>query len=150
MLLLLFQLDQHRYALDARRIVELLPMVELMEVAHAPAGVAGLFNYRGTPVPAIDLSQVILGRPAQLRLHTRIVLVNLADDGGAPHLVGLIAERATQTLRRERDDFVASGMAVPHQGAVAADADGFTQWIELEQLVPEALRAQLVRPVARS
>jgi chemotaxis-related protein WspB len=143
MLFLQFQLDQDRYALDAREVVELLPLISLMTIPQAPAGIAGNSNYRGAPVPVIDQSQLQLGRPAWPRLHTRIVLVNYADDSGASHLLGLIAERATETLRREPDDFVPSGVTLPYQGAVATDAHGLTQWIDVKQLVPASVRAQL-------
>ena len=51
MLFLLFQIGQHRYALDSRRVAEVLPLVDIKEIPHAPAGVAGVFNYRGVPVP---------------------------------------------------------------------------------------------------
>lgn len=143
MLFLLFQLDRHRYALDAREVAEVLPLVSLMPIPQAPPGVAGIFNYRGTPVPAIDLSVLMLGRPALARLHTRIILVNYPGDDGAAHLLGLIAERATETQHREPKEFVASGVTVPYRGAVATDARGLTQWIAVEQLLPAAVREHL-------
>ncbi|MFI4914162.1 MAG: chemotaxis protein CheW [Steroidobacterales bacterium] len=143
MLFLLFQLDQSRYALDARKVVEVLPLVNLMKLPQAPPGVAGIVNYRGVPVPALDLSQLMLGRPARQRLNTRIILVNYPDNVAGPHLLGLIAERATETVRREPSDFVASGVAVPFQGAVATDIRGLTQWIEVEQLLPASVRGLL-------
>lgn len=150
MLFLLFQIDQSRYALDARKVVEVLPLISLMQIPQAPSGVAGMFNYRGAPVPAIDLSQLVLGRPARRRLHTRIVLVNYPDQDGGLHLLGLIAERATETQRREPSDFVASGVTVPFQGAVATDARGLTQWIDVEQLLPPAVRGLLFQqPIAQ-
>jgi len=61
-------------------------------------------------IPAIDLSQLTLGRPAHARLNTRIVVVNYPDDSGHTHLLGLIAEKATETVRRESVDFLASGV----------------------------------------
>src|SRR5580704_372498 len=110
MLLLLFQLGQDRYALDTSRVAEVLPLVGITRIPQAPAGVAGVFNYRGEPVPVIDLSQLTIGRPAQSRLNTRIVLVHYPDGNGGTHLLGLIAERVTETVRRDRADFVASGV----------------------------------------
>jgi len=50
MLFLLFQLGQDRYALEASRVIEVLPLVSLKRIPQAPRGVAGLFNYRGRPV----------------------------------------------------------------------------------------------------
>jgi len=63
MLFLTFQLGAERYALDASRVVEVLPLVELRKIPNAPHGVAGIFNYRGQPVPVADLSDLILHNP---------------------------------------------------------------------------------------
>jgi chemotaxis-related protein WspB len=61
MLFLLFQLGSERYALDASRVVEVVPLLCLQRLPQAPPGVAGVFNYRGQPVPAVDLSQLTMG-----------------------------------------------------------------------------------------
>src|SRR2546425_7935421 len=110
MLFLLFQLGKDRYALAASRVVEVVPLVALKQLPQAPKGVAGIFNYRGRPVPAIDLCALTFGRPAAERLSTRIIIVNYCDERGARHLLGLIAERATEMLRRESHEFVDSGV----------------------------------------
>jgi chemotaxis-related protein WspB len=145
MLFLLFQLGEDRYALDTSRIAEVLPLVDITPIPQAPSGVAGLFNYRGVPVPVIDLSQLTIGRPAQRRLNTRIVLVHYPDGGGT-RLLGLIAEKVTETVRRDKADFVATGVTsdrVPYLGPVATDARGLMQWIEVESLLPASVRAVL-------
>src|SRR3954471_20480377 len=110
MLFLLFELGPDRYALDAREVAEVLPLVTLKHIPHAPPAVAGIFNSRGPPVPVVDGSQLALGRPAERRLSTRIVLVHHEDDDGERRLLGLIVERVTQTVRREETDFVPSGV----------------------------------------
>jgi methyl-accepting chemotaxis protein WspA len=148
-LFLLFQLGEERYALDAGEVVEVLPLVAITPLPQAPNGVAGFFNYRGAPVPALDLSQLALGRPAQRRLNTRIVLVNYRGAGADAHLLGLIAEKATETLRREAADFAPSGVAnpaAPYLGPVTMSERGPVQKIELAGLVPPALRAMLFSP----
>src|SRR5580692_2688337 len=81
-LFLLFQLGHDRYALEASRVLEVLPLLELKKLPGAPRGVAGIFNYRGRPVPAVDLSEMTLGRPASERLSTRIIVVNYPDETG--------------------------------------------------------------------
>jgi chemotaxis-related protein WspB len=143
MLFLLFQLGQDRYALDTGRVAEVLPLVAITPIPQAPAGVAGLFNYHGAPVPAIDLSLLTLGRPAPSRLNTRIVLVHYPDGHGETHLLGLIAEKVTETVRRDPADFVASGVTsdrAPYLGPVATDAHGLMQWIDVEWLLPASVR----------
>src|SRR5438445_146788 len=111
MLFLLFKLGKERYALSASRVVEVLPLVDLKQLPQAPNGVAGVFNYRGRPVPALDLCALTLGHSSSELLSTRIIIVNypgpppsqamegrnmegsppkLANEGsGADHLLGL-------------------------------------------------------------
>ena len=148
MLFLVFELGRDRYVLDASQIAEVLPLVAIKRIPQALPGVAGILNYRGAPVPVIDVSQLTLGRPAERRLSTRIVLVHYPDADGRPRLLGLIAERATRTVRRERTDFVASGVScegAPYLGPVAADARGLLQWLDPRTLLPAPVRDMLFR-----
>jgi chemotaxis-related protein WspB len=146
MLFLLFQIGQGRYALDARQIVEVLPLVSITSLPQAPVGVAGVFMYRGVLVPVIDVNQLTVGRPAPSRLNTRIVVVHFPDGDGETRCVGLIAERATETLRRDAADFAASGVAndqTPYLGPVTTDARGLVQRMDVEKLLPAAVRRML-------
>jgi chemotaxis-related protein WspB len=143
MLFLLFQLGDERYALDTRHVAEVLPLVAITPILQAPTGVAGLFNYRGAPVPALDLSLLTLGRPAPARLNTRLVVVHYPDHRGDTRLLGLIAEKVTETVRRDPAEFVVSGITLdraPYLGPIATDARGLLQWIEVERLVPASVR----------
>src|ERR1035437_3945760 len=88
MLFLLFQLGKERYALQASRVVEVVPLLELKQLPQAPKGVAGIINYRGRPVPVVDLCALTLGQPAAERFSTRIFIVNYPDDRGTNHLLG--------------------------------------------------------------
>jgi chemotaxis-related protein WspB len=143
MLFLVFELGTDRYALDVRQIAEVLPLVGVKEIPMAPTGMSGLFNYRGAPVPVVDLSQLMLGRPSVRRLSTRIVLVQHPDKSGGTRLLGLIAERATQTARHEPSDFLPSGITnadAPYLGSVVIDAKGLLQLIEVQRLLPSSFR----------
>ena len=89
------------------------------------------------------MSQLTLGRPAARRLSTRIVVVHYPADGGGVHPLGLIVEKATQTVRHATTDFVASGLTsadAAYLGPVATDARGLLQWIDVRTLLPPALR----------
>ena len=148
MLFILFQLGRDHYALDAAQVAEVLPLVQVKKIPRAPAGVAGVFTYRGAPVPVLDLSLLALGRPAHSRLSTRLLLVHYPDATGTKRLLGLIAEKATETLRREPGDFVASGVksdGAPYLGPVVNDARGLIQWIEVDKLLPESVRDVLFK-----
>jgi chemotaxis-related protein WspB len=148
MLFLQFQLGKDRYALDSGRVVEVLPLLGIKQIPQAPAGVAGAFNYRGKPVPVIDLSELALGRPARLHMSTRIIVVRYPDGNGIQHELGLIAEKATETVRRDPADFTDSGVindGAPYLGPVATDPNGLVQWIEVTKLLPAAVRDVLFR-----
>lgn len=145
MLFLLFQIDKDRYALEARQAVEVLPFLSLKKIPQAPAGVAGIFNYRGRPVPAIDLSALAFGRPSRERLSTRIILVEYEHDDapGKTRLVGLIAEHATEMMRREERDFVDPGVrpgAAPYLGPVVMDEKGVIQLLHIQHLLAQNMR----------
>jgi chemotaxis-related protein WspB len=151
MLFLLFQLGQDRYVIEARCVVEVLPLLALKQIPQAPRGVAGLFNYRSRPVPAVDLSELTLGLPARQSLSTRIILVNYPDDAGKNRLLGLIAEQATEVIRKEPKDFVDTGLkqgAASYLGPVAMDHHGVVQWVREQRLLPEPVRNLLFSETA--
>ena len=59
-LFLLFRMEGDRYALDAREVVEVLPLLRLKRIPEAPEWVAGVFSHRGVLVPVLDLCGVRL------------------------------------------------------------------------------------------
>jgi chemotaxis-related protein WspB len=146
MLFLLFQLGADRYALEASRVVEVVPLLALKQLPSAPAGVAGIFNYHGRPVPAVDLSALTLGQPAGERLSTRIIIVNYPDASGTNHLLGLIAEHATDMLRKDTGAFVDPGVKIrssPFLGPILMDVGGAIQWVREQYLLPEPVGQRL-------
>lgn len=146
MLFITFQLGADRYALDALQVAEVLPLVTLKQLPHAPSAVAGIFNYHGQPVPVIDLSALTLGRQAKQLLSTRLILVHYQPTNNTSHLLGLIAEKATDTLRGDPEDFVSTGVTHPHTpylGSIAPHPPGFIQRIDIHQLLPPELQAVL-------
>lgn len=155
MLFLTFQLGSDRYALAAKEVVEVLPLMMLKQLPQAPTGVAGLLNYYGKPVPVLDLSLLALGEPAARRVSTRLLIARFRmpeAGGGAEQLLGLMVERATETVTKEPSDFVSAGVESPRAryfGPVAPDARGFIQRIELGVLLTEELRAALFKAVAQ-
>jgi len=146
MLFLLFQLGSDWYALDAAQVREVLPLVEIKQVPQAAPGIAGLINYRGQPVPVVDLPAMALGRVAQQRISTRIVIVDYPDAAGRPRALGLVAEKATEALHKSAGDFVASGLrqdGTPWLGPVCSDVRGMIQWVQAAHLLSPAVRDAL-------
>ena len=131
---LIFRLDGEAYALEASRIAEILPWVDALQAAQGAAGGVNAINYRGGVVALIDLAVLTLGRTAERRLSTRIVLAHAPQSG---KLVGLIAENATEITRIAPGDFKTTGLAGPgrdHLGPIAIGPHGPIQRIELDRL----------------
>jgi chemotaxis-related protein WspB len=145
MLLVLFQLGHDRYALPASQVVEVIPLVALRKLPQSPRGVAGVFVFRGQPVPAVDLGELLAGQAARERLSTRIIVVEDASfpegPGGKPWRfagrLGLIAERATATMKCDPGQFKELGVnltATPGLGPVITDARGVIQLLQPQKL----------------
>ena len=146
-LFLVFRIGSERYALKATEVAEVLPRLPLKPIAHAPQWVAGIFAHRGALVPVIDLSALTFGAPAQARTSTRLVLVNYQPE---PWLearwLGLILEQATDTLRCDPAQFQPYGLdnrQAPYLGPVREDALGLMQWIGVNDLLTDGVRAVL-------
>jgi chemotaxis-related protein WspB len=148
MLFLVFRLGNDRYAIECRQVIEVLPLVNAKQIPRAPAGVVGVFDYHGASIPLIDLAEMALGKPSRKWMSTRIIVVKYGRDPGETHALGLVAEQATETLRRKEEDFTDAGLAVsdtPYLGNVTTDSRGIVQRIEIENLLSEDLRNQLFR-----
>ncbi len=143
MLFLVFQLGSDRYALEAGRITEVLPLVGLKKTLRAPPGIAGTLNYHGDFVPVIDLSELALGRSAPSRLSTRIILARPLEEGGNSYHLGVIAENATEMMRCDPADFVSPGIVsaeAPYLGPISIGAHGVVQRIDIDRLLTPPLR----------
>lgn len=136
MLVLLFHIGEVKYIIRCDRIREIAPLVALKEVPHAPAYFSGYFNYRGTIVPVIDLCQLIQNTPCRLRLSTRIILVDYRRHASS-HILGLIAERVTEAVKKPDDAFVSGGIRsrkAPYLGGIVMEGEEMIQYLELDRL----------------
>lgn len=94
MQLLTFSMNDRRYGIDTRRVVEVLPLVIARPLPRQPDEVLGVIRYRGQFLPSIDLGQIIAGRRCSDRLSTRTIVVQLAveNTAAAEPLIALVAE----------------------------------------------------------
>lgn len=135
MLLLLFQAGDHLYAIDTAHITEVIPIVALRKIHSVPDHVAGVFNYRGSILPMIDLCHLIQGTACRSRFSTRIIIVNYDDEIGT-HQLGLMAERVTETLNRPDLTSTPTDLAnASFLGNLFMDEKGMIQQIHWQQLI---------------
>lgn len=130
MLLLVFYLGEEKYLLKHDNIREISPMVVLKKMPQMPDYFAGFFNYRGQVVPVIDLCQFIQGYPCQMRLSTRIMLIDYVQADQSTTILGLMAERLTEAVRKPETALISSGPTLPKSPYL----EGF--FLERDKMIP--------------
>ncbi len=107
MLYLAFKAAGGRFALPARDVSEVTPLVRLSLVPGAPPALAGLMNHRGTALPVADLTLLLCGRASRPLASTRIMVTVVC--GG--RVIGLMAERVFRTVAVETGQALAPDAA---------------------------------------
>jgi chemotaxis-related protein WspB len=143
MLLLMFQVADQHYAVDADRVVEVVPRVELRPIPHAPEFLVGLFGYRGTVVPVVDLGLLLGSEVCRSRLSTRIILVDVTGRSRARRsLLGLIAEHVYDVRTVRNGQVLTPPMPLeqsPYLGSIVQTEDGLAQLIDVGRVLSEPL-----------
>lgn len=142
MLLITFFIGQERYATQVDSVVEIIPLVTMKKIPLTEKYIKGVFNYRGNPVPVLDLCQLYADEPCQDKMSTRIMVVNFTDKNHNTHILGLIAEKITESLNMDIDKFKTSGINVenaPFLCGVANDENGLIQLIDTNKILPEKI-----------
>lgn len=150
MLMVLFQLGEELYALDSRDVIEIVPSARLKELPHAPDYVCGLFQYRGTVVPVLDLNALMGNSPCRKLLSTRIILSNYVDAEGEPHILGLMVERVTDMIETDEHAVEGTGIkleASPYLGGILRHRQELIHCIRLKELLPPSVRNMLFQPL---
>lgn len=140
MLLLVFYVGSSLYAIESAHVVEVIPRLSYRALHQVPEYIAGVFNYRGSIVPVIDLCQLIRGMPSQTHLSTRVMMVSYPRSNGTLHYIGLMAERVIETLDKADSAFKDAGVqeqAASYLGGIMSHKKGLIQRICLEQLLAE-------------
>lgn len=147
MLALLFNIGAERFGLDASDIIEVVPLVE---IAPPPAGqdfLAGEFSYRGSPTPVIDLGRLTGQPPCPLLLSTRIILVRHGVNKETARVIGLLAEKVTETVRITAAQLNTTEQQLDETAfrtPITLDSVGTVQLLHLDRLLPPAVLDMLL------
>jgi len=136
--MLLFYVGKEIFACDSEPIVEVVPKVILKKIPHAPGFCAGLLNFGGIPVPVIDFCQLIENRPSGDSMHTRIMLFKHPDSDSQTPILGIIAEKVTETTVQKPSSFIDSGVKVkdfPYLAGVHSIDGKVTQLVLIDELI---------------
>ncbi len=115
---------------------------------HAPAYVRGIATWRGSTIPVIDVSALLAGVPAPPLLSTRLLIVHYSAAGGRSQPLGLLAEKAVETVEQDETRCEPQKVMIPD----AAYLDGTTEHagklillLAVDELLTPSLR-QLLFP----
>jgi chemotaxis-related protein WspB len=142
MLVLTFRVAGVPYAVAVRRVVEVVPRVELRAIPRAPKYLAGLLRYRGGAVPVVDLGLLMGEAACSDRLDTRIILVDCGSRGGAGlGYLGVIAERVDDVRSVDESRRAVAGLEIgdaPYLGPIYETDDGLLQLVEAGKILAKA------------
>ena len=147
MLVLTFQVGREAFALDIRRVREVVPRVRLRPASGAPDWLAGLFVYRGQVVPVLDLHRLAGGGECPPHLSSRIILVPHATPDGTEGLLGLLATQVADIREVSSDARPLTGLsgeAGADLGPVIADGPGLLRLLEPDRLLRGAAWRELL------
>lgn len=150
MLFLQFKIGGERYLIEAKDVMEIVPFAHLKKVPGAPAYVAGLLNYRGSSIPVIDVCRLMSEKGCEVKLGSRIALVNYKKDDGKKVCIGLLIEHMTETVSLRESDFKPSGVNLRNHaylGDVVMDGTGIVQRLNAEKILPDEARCMLFEAV---
>ncbi|MBI4805638.1 MAG: chemotaxis protein CheW [Desulfovibrio sp.] len=144
MLFVTFKASGTRFALPARSVDEITPLVALNLLPGAPDYLAGLMNHRGKSLPVADMSLLFTGKASRPWTSTRIMIVQAAPG----LMLGLMAERVLKAMELDPDSITPPGApSAPYVLGVATAGDELVQVIEIEKIIPsdliESLKAAL-------
>jgi chemotaxis-related protein WspB len=130
MLLLTFTAGPNRYAVQAARVVEIIPKVKLHPIPRAPVCLVGLLGYRGNAIPVVDLCMLLDVAPCRDCLSTRIIVVNDApdDQNGVDRIRNSASDDSNRVWLDRRRDAVLLGLLTEHVGDLLS--------VRPEQVVP--------------
>ncbi len=147
MLFLIFKIDDGKYAIPAKKVVEVVDLVNFTKIPQTPEFISGLMNYRGDILPVIDLPYLFLKRIFKPMLSTRIVLIDFIVKK-KKIILGLIAENLTETVEFDKKKIKKSGIKldfIPYLGEVISNNGEIIHLLEIEKVLPEELRDSLLK-----
>lgn len=148
MLSILFNLDDKQYALDSADVVEVTPLAVLKEVPSAPHSLSGLMNYRGKPLPVIDICIASLERPCKRHMNSRIIITNVLSTDGISHTIGLLVENVVGMVRHDDENIVPHPINLektPHLENIYMDkkSNEMIQYVNADALLTEEIKGVL-------
>ena len=154
MQLLSFSIGAEEYAIESRRVVEVLPLVAARPIPHLPDFIRGVFTHRGRLVPLVDLGRLLTGIPLRERLSTRVIVVEFsAGPADRRTRLGAAAENVLSLCASDEADECLPTLHPPaasYLGRLLRIGGRTIQVLDVEHLLPPEQLANLVSPASSS
>lgn len=128
---LTFFLGDERYAIDVRKIHEVLEVPRITRVPRMPAFVSGVMNLRGNVIPVMDLRHKFGLGKTEITEDTSIVVTEISDVFGDEEQsvleIGLFSDAVDQVL-----DIPPENIEPPRQSGRALTLPLSGGWVGLE------------------
>ncbi len=139
--------NNNRFALPAKDVIAIVPVVAMHEIPKAPDYLPGILNYHGNSVPVVDVRALLTGTKSNNRLSTRIIIIRFETENESERMIGLLAERLTEVMRVDESNFKNSGVEnneAKYLGDVLTDESGILQRLKISELLPETAKKMLL------
>jgi len=122
MQILLFSLDEHRYALELSAVERVVRSVEITPLPGAPEIVPGVINFQGRIIPVVDVRKRFNLPVREIDLYGRLIIARTSRRS-----VGLAVDSVIGLQMIENRGIAISGQALPFasciQGATKVDGE---------------------------
>ena len=154
MQLLVFTIGAEDYAIESRRVIEVLPLVTARPIPRMPEFIRGIFTHRGRLVPLVDLARLLIDQPLRETLSTRVIVVEFPTGPDDQRMrLGVAAENVLSLC--STDETEASLPTIRSPGAPALGrllriGGRMIHVLDVEHLLPPSLVAGLDAPAPAS
>ena len=163
MQLLTFTIGAEDYAIESRRVVEVLPFVAARPIPRTPDFIRGIFTHRGRLIPLVDLGWLLIDKPLRETLSTRVIVVEFSlgpcsiGTGDQRIRLGVAAENVVSLCSIAKIETSLPALPTPDAPALAPALGRLlriggrtVQMLDVERLLPVTLLAGLVAPAPAS
>ena len=131
--LVIFGIDEQRYAIRVSHVSEIIRMVNIEPLPGAPEWMSGVVNLRGQILPIVDLRNRMGKEPRDMTLTTPIIITRDHGQGR----MGLVVDMVDDMAHLEQDDFEPGNGSGDLEGLAKIHGD-IVMILSLAEILPEA------------
>lgn len=106
--LLIFTIDEQRYAIHLQAVERVVPAVEIMPLSEGPDMVTGVINVQGQVIPALNIRRKFRLHERDIELDDSIVIVK-----GSKWTVAFAVDSVEGVLERRQEEIIPAEEILP-------------------------------------